>query len=266
MTQLNSIALKNQALPNGFPFDLPLLANFERLEFAAPITFFVGENGSGKSTLLEALAAAANLPAIGGDDLERDETLNHARSLGKFLRLSWKKRTHRGFFLRAEDFFGFARRVNQMQGELAAQAAEYERELQENPRDAGLQRARGFILGQKRALEAKYGADADARSHGEGFLNLFEQRLVPGGLYLLDEPEAPLSPLRQLALLKILKDVVAQDCQFIIATHSPILMAAPDAQIFQFDERIRPIEWEETEHVALTKAFLNEPEAFLRRL
>ncbi len=262
---LRSFALKTPDLPGGFPFDLPLIRNLAALELA-PVAFFVGENGSGKSTLLEALAAAANLPAVGADDVEKDETLKNARKLGDFLRLSWKKRAHRGFFLRAEDFFGFSRRVNQLQGELTAQAAQYERELAQNPHDMGLQRARGAILGQGRALAQKYGADADARSHGEGFLNLFQQRLVPGGLYLLDEPETPLSPLRQLAFLSILKQFAAQDCQFIIATHSPLLMAFPGAQIWHFDGQIRLVNYEEVEHVTLTRAFLNEPEAFLRRL
>ena len=106
-----------------------------------------------------------------------------------------------------------------------------------------------------------------AMSHGESFLNVFAQRCVPGGLYLLDEPETPLSPLRQLALLSHIKQRVTQACQFIIATHSPILMASPGASILSFDnDAIAPIAYDDVEHVSLTRAFLNDPEAFCRRL
>jgi predicted ATPase len=123
------------------------------------------------------------------------------------------------------------------------------------------------VRGQRRALTTRYGEDADARSHGESFLNLFQSRFVPGGLYLLDEPEAPLSPQRQLALLSMLKEMTAQDSQFVIATHSPILMALPGADILSFDHAPpRRLPYEKVEHVSLTRDFLNNPEAFLRHL
>ena len=131
----------------------------------------------------------------------------------------------------------------------------------------GLTLAQGVVRGQRRALAEKYGEDADARSHGESFLALFRARFVPGGLYLLDEPEAPLSPQRQLALLSMLKEMTAQEAQFIIATHSPILMALPGADILSFDTApVRRVSYEEVEHVTLTRDFLNNPEAFLRHL
>jgi len=123
------------------------------------------------------------------------------------------------------------------------------------------------VRGQRRALANRYGEDADARSHGESFLQLFQSRFVPGGLYLLDEPEAPLSPQRQLALLAMLKGMAAQDSQFVVATHSPILMALPGADILSFDQPpVRRIAYEEVEQVSLTRDFLNNPEAFLRHL
>ncbi|HAZ44940.1 MAG TPA: hypothetical protein DCZ55_10825, partial [Cyanobacteria bacterium UBA11371] len=107
----------------------------------------------------------------------------------------------------------------------------------------------------------------DANSHGESFLKLFQSRFVPGGLYLLDEPEAPLSPLRQLAFLSMLKDMVNQDSQFIIATHSPILMAFPQASILSFDSYpVKEVPYDQLEQVTLTKAFLNNPESYLRHL
>lgn len=266
--QLSRIELKPNAPRVGFPFDLPLVRGFSRLELTSPVTCFTGENGTGKSTLLEAIAASANLPTAGGDDALRDETLKSARELGQWLRLGWEKRTHRGFFLRAEDFFRFGQRINRTGRELGDLAASYEAELETDSRNTeGIKRARGYILGQKSALEAKYGEDADARSHGETFLHFFEQRLAPGGLYLLDEPEAPLSPLRQLAFLSLLKRFVALDCQFLICTHSPLLMAFPGALLLDFNAHpVAPIGYDEIEHVALTRAFLNSPDAFLRRL
>ena len=120
---------------------------------------------------------------------------------------------------------------------------------------------------EKRGLEHRYGVNLDANSHGESFLRLFRSRFVPGGLYLLDEPEAPLSPQSQLGLIAMLKDMVAQDAQFIIATHSPMLLAFPNATVYSFDERPpRRVPFEELEHVRLTRDFLNNPEAFLRHL
>ncbi len=264
MPLLQSLSLKPEAARRAtFPFNLPLLQNLQTLEFPTAITFLVGENGAGKSTLLEALAAAVGSITIGGEDIQRDQTLAHARSLAKRLKLTWHKRTTRGLFLRAEDFFNFSRRVNQLHHDLHEMKQEYEGQLS----GYGLQLAQGSAEAQRRALVEKYGEDADAASHGEGFLRLFQARFVPGGLYLLDEPEAPLSPLRQLAFMSMLKEMIAQNAQFIIATHSPILMAFPEATILNIDHSpIRTVQYHELEHVTLTRDFLNNPEAFLRRL
>lgn len=250
-----------------FPFNVPTIASLQQVEFSSPVTFFVGENGSGKSTLLEAIACGVNLPTVGGEDVERDETLQPARILADALRLSWKQRTHRGFFLRAEDFFNYSRRLRDTQNGLQQIVENYERELAGNPHDEGLRRARGYILGQKRALTQRYGEDLDAWSHGESFWKLFDSRLVPQGLYLLDEPEAALSPTRQLAFLAQIKAFVAQGCQFIIATHSPLLMACDSAQILNFENgSISEIAFDDAPHVELYRGFLRDPQAFLRRL
>ncbi len=264
MPHLKSFSLKPEARKiAAFPFNLPLWRNVKTLEFSTTVTFLVGENGTGKSTLLEGLAAAVGSITIGADDIQRDKTLEHARKLGKMLKLVWHKRTYRGLFLRAEDFFNFSRRVNQLNSDLEEIKKGYEQNLS----GYGLQLAQGSVEGQRRALLAKYGEDADAGSHGENFLRLFQARFVPGGLYLLDEPEAPLSPIRQLAFMAMLKDMVAQNAQFIIATHSPILMAFPEAIILSFDHSpVRSVKYDELEHVTLTRDFMNNPEAFLRRL
>jgi predicted ATPase len=264
MLQLKSIALKAAAKNlSSYPFNLPIVRNFTELRFDSPITFFVGENGSGKSTLLEAIAAGTGAVTVGAEDIQLDASLTPARQLGNQLKFSWGARTHMGFFLRAEDFFGFSKRLKQMVKELDEIAEGFEQELT----GYALSLAKGSVLGQKRELIDKYGEDLDANSHGEAFLKLFQARFVPRGLYLLDEPEAPLSPLRQLSLLSILKEMVEQEAQFIIATHSPILMAFSDAKIISFDvSPIAEIAYEETEHYSLTKAFLNQPETFLHRL
>jgi predicted ATPase len=264
MIYLQSISPKPAAKKqSGFPFNLPLVKSMDQIEFHSPVTFFVGENGSGKSTLLEAIAAGINAVAVAGDDIERDKTLDHARALGKQLKFAWRQKTHRGFFLRAEDFFNFARRLQTMTAELKEIADSFDEEFT----GFALGLAKGSVLSQRQALIERYGENLDANSHGESFLKLFQSRFVPGGLYLMDEPEAPLSPQRQLALLAMLKEMVGQNAQFIIATHSPILMAFPDARILSFDHQpVREVAYDDVEHVSLTRAFLNNPNSFLRHL
>lgn len=238
-----------------FPFNIPLIEKFKEIEFSQPVTFFVGENGSGKSTLLEAIAAGVGSISVGGEDIQQDKTLASARRLSEQLRFIWHVKNRRGFFLRAEDFFNFAKRTNQMRQELEEMASDYE----------GL--AKSAILKEKADLVRRYGNNLDENSHGESFLKLFQSRFVPGGLYLLDEPEAPLSPLRQLSLISMLKEMINQSSQFIIVTHSPILMAFPGASILSFDSYpVKEVAYDEIEHVSLTKAFLNNPESFLQHL
>jgi len=232
----------------------------------APVTFFVGENGSGKSTLLEAIAMAARLPAVGSADLARDESLGEQRYLAYALKLTWSRHTARGFFLRAEDFFGFTKRISAMRSELQAQLAEIEREYADRSDHA---RALATLPARRSLaeLEEMYGVDLDANSHGQSFLKLFGSRFVPGGLYLLDEPEAPLSPQSQLALLMMMQEMVAQQAQFIIATHSPMLLAFPGARIYSFDSTpVQEVAFEELDHVVLMREFLNGPERYLRAI
>jgi predicted ATPase len=249
-----------------YPFSVPAVRTLDRVALDTPVTCFVGENGSGKSTLLEAIAAAAGLPTVGSESVERDDTLAAQRALGRAVRLAWRQRTRRGFFLRAADFFGFAKRVAQLRAEMLARIDEVEAEFAD-----ATAHTRSLASGPARSsladMERRYGVDLDANSHGQSFLRVFRSRFVPGGLYLLDEPEAPLSPQSQLALMAMMLDMVAQDAQFVVATHSPILLAFPGARILSFDETpVAEVDYEALEHVRLTRDFLNDPQAFLRHL
>jgi predicted ATPase len=262
---LSAIERRSAARPEvGFPWSLPLIQRLERLEFGAPVTFLVGENGSGKSTVLEGLAAGMDAVAAGSHDLARDESLAAARALARGYRFVRRRHTRTRLFLRAEDVFGFTHRVAREIDAFREMEAGFEREL---PEGGGRTRAMGMAAAQRRALAGRYGENPDGRSHGETFLALLATRLTPGGLYFLDEPEAPLSPARVLSLLALLKDRVEHDCQFIVATHSPILMALPEATILHFEsDTVRPVAWDEVEHVRLTRDFLADPGRFLRHL
>lgn len=264
---LRSIELKDREnLPAGYPFNLDIIHEMEKIEIKSPVTFFVGENGSGKSTLLEGIAAAIGSIVVGRESIQQDPSLKYARLLGFHLRLVWNKRTKRGFFLRAEDFFGYARKM-------AALKMEMQAEMQAAGREAGKRSKLAQILTEaplRREIEGMQASNSDkldSLSHGESFLNLFQSRFVPNGLYLLDEPEAPLSPLRQLTLISLIKEMVAQDSQFIIATHSPILMGFPDAVILNFDQvPVKPVDFDDLPHVEITRGFLNNPDAYLNHL
>ncbi len=248
------------------PWSLPLLRSTRAIDLDPRMTLLVGENGSGKSTLLEALALAVDVPTAGAHDLTRDPTLDALRPFAAALRLSWTARSRRGLFLRAEDYFGYVQRHRAQQAELRAEA---ERVAHESADVFELERERRMapFLGPARAADARYGGDLDARSHGESFLAFFKARLRGGGLYLLDEPEAALSPLRQLALVALLREATERGAQFVIATHAPILMAFPGATILQLaDDGARPARFDDLDAVRTLRAFLADPEGFVRRL
>ncbi|MEM7246631.1 MAG: AAA family ATPase [Acidobacteriota bacterium] len=261
---LRAVALKaSAAAQDGFPFTLDFIASLGELRFEQPVTFLVGENGTGKSTLLEGLACALGAVAIGSLSLQDDPTLAPARRLGTQLRITRSGRPPRGFFLRAEDAFGFTRRLISSEREMAELEAEFGEELT----GYGRQLAMGAVRGQRRAQAERYGEDPNAYSHGESLLSVLQSRVVPEGLYLLDEPETPLSPLRQLALIGLIDEAVDAGAQFVIATHSPILLACPRSTIFELvDHRLEQRAWNELEHVRFTRDFLAAPERFLRHL
>ncbi len=214
-----------------------VLRQMERLDFSVPVTFFVGENGVGKSTLLEGIAVALGFNPEGGTVNFRFSTCDTHSSLAPYLTVEKGPYRHRdGFFLRAESFYNAASYLDQLD-RIAP------------------------------SLGAYGGVSLHQQSHGESFLSLLINKFIPKGLYLLDEPEAALSPMRQLSMLYRMGELVRGGAQFLISTHSPILMAMPGAQVLELsNDGIRPTPYEQTEHFALSKRFLNAPEKMLRQL
>jgi predicted ATPase len=267
MIHLKSVRIREwpESESAGFPFNLRIVQALKEITFESPVTFFVGENGSGKSTIMEALACAIGSVTVGSESVKTDPSLASIRKLSRCLSLSWTKRIHKGFFLRAEDFFGYARKMRQTQVQLQSEMVELEREAEKRSELASSQTRMPYI-NEISAIQTRYGEGLDNRSHGEGFMALFQTRFIPGGLYLLDEPEAALSPSRQLSFLSALKQKVEDNSQFIIATHSPIILAFPGAIILSFDETIHQVRYDKLEHVNLTRDFLLNPESFLHYL
>lgn len=267
MILLRSADIRRPATaPAQFPYTVPFARHESRIDFA-PVTYLVGENGSGKSTFLEALACAIGSITVGSEPAHTDPTLADVRAYASAaLKLTWSKRTTRGLFLRAEDFFGYAKRMAETKADMESALKEVEAEYGDRSEFAKslakLPYARSL-----HEMHEDYGEGLDANSHGEGFLKLFNARFTGAGVYLLDEPEAPLSPMRQLTLLSMMAKMVRKGAQFIIATHSPILLAYPGALILSFDGgAIQPADYETLEHVVVTRAFLENPAAYLRHL
>jgi predicted ATPase len=260
---LRAIRFRSPDLGDVFPFSIPAIRTLDCIELRSPVTFFAGENGTGKSTLLEGIASGAGSISVRGDDTLTEQTLMHAHALAEQLTFQWSRKTHRGFFLRAEDFFDYAKRMARLTGEMEELAADFDEKLT----GYGRHLARGSALGQRSAIVDTYGGDLNDRSHGESFLRFFQARFAGEGLYLLDEPDTALSPQSVLGLLVMLKDMVQQGAQFIIATHSPMLMAFPGASILSFDRHpVAEVSYDEVDQNALMRSFLNHPEAFLRHL
>ena len=248
----------------SFPWSLPIVQRLEELRFDAPVTFLVGENGSGKSTLLEGIAAGMDAVAAGRRDLQRDPSLQAARAFAAGFLFVRRRHARTRLFLRAEDVFGFTQRVGDAMAELQDDAAAFAQSI---PEGYGRRLAVGVVQGQRAAFARAYGENPDGRSHGETFLSVLQRRLVPNGLYFLDEPETPLSPSRVLALIALIAHRVAGGCQFIIATHSPMLMALPGATILLAEDgHLRPTAWDELEHVRVMRTFLADPEAVLQKV
>ena len=238
---ISKVRLTDKEQISGYLRELPVVACFDELNFCRQVTFLVGENGTGKSTLMEALAIKCGFNPEGGTKNFRFATNETHSELYRYLKITrGYKRERDGFFLRAESFYN---------------AASYIEELDEIPASS------------PKIRESYGGESLHRQSHGESFMSLALHRFGGRGLYILDEPEAALSPATQMALLSRIDQLVKQDSQFIIATHSPILMAYPDADIYSLSsEGIRLTPYQDTEHYRLTKQFLDHPDSMLRYL
>lgn len=223
-----------------YPYNLSAVRGWDRLEMHPKVTFFVGENGSGKSTLIEAIAVALGFNAEGGSKNFNFGTRESHSALYKSIRLvKSPRRVRTGYYLRAESFFNVATEIER---------------LDDAP-------------GGPRVIDSHGGRSLHEMSHGESFMALMEHRFSGNGLYVLDEPEAALSPQRQLAFLARLHDLAEDGSQFIIATHAPIILGYPHARIYEFTARgVEAVEYEDLEHVKVTRNFLNRRATFLEVL
>jgi predicted ATPase len=236
--------LKRISLPvgkgSGYPYDLPIFKKGFELQFTSPVTIIAGENGTGKSTLIESIAAHCGFNLSGGS---RNHVYSEERAVlsefARSMRFSWLPKVTQGFFMRAESFYNFASYIDTLAHEF------------------------GPI-----ALAPYGGKSLHDQSHGEAFLSLFTNRIGGRGIYLMDEPEAALSPMRQLALLAIIRELEnSKQAQIILATHSPMLMAYPGAQfLYVSDDRLQVSNYRDTPHYQTMKRFLERPERFFQEL
>ncbi len=225
-------SLPEKFIATQYPFNVRALSRGIDLALKTNVTFFVGENGAGKSTLLEAIAECCEFSLEGGNRDHYRTTFNERSALAQALRLSWSQKTAEGFFMRAESFYNFATYIDEVSD-----------------------------------LRAYGGKSLHEQSHGESFLSLFTNRFEQG-IYLLDEPEAALSPQRQLSFLSVIHELeTSGHAQFIIATHSPIILSYPSAVLFSFDgDAIEQIAYHDSEHYRVTRDFLNAPERYFKHL
>lgn len=231
---LTDVRLGEDAPTDGYPWTLPAVRHVADLRLG-DVTMLVGDNGTGKSTLVEAIAVAAGFNAEGGSRNLRFGTHDTHSDLSDHLRLVWRTRPRWGWFLRAETFYGMASHIAEDDDPVSGVAAMF--------------------------------PDLHARSHGESFLLLVEERMRSDGLYVLDEPESALSIQGQLRLLAMMHQAVADGAQFVVATHSPLLMAYPSAVIHELHAGgIDVVEWEDVDAVALWRTVLDDPQRVLRHL
>lgn len=235
---IRSLQLKRDKILSfdKYPFCLPAVRNLNELNFHPSVTFLVGENGTGKSTILEAIAIDYGFNPEGGTKNFNFSSKNSHSDLYHYIKLTkGVKRPKDGFFLRAESLYNVATNIEEL--------------------DKG---GRG-----PRIINSYGGCSLHEQSHGESFLSIFMNRFNGKGIYILDEPEAALSPSRQMTMITRMHELVGMESQFIIATHSPILMAYPNSIIFELKEDFQQVKYKETEHYQITRSFLNNTEKML---
>lgn len=246
-----------------FPYNIPAVKFAREIVLDERVTIFVGDNGCGKSTLLESIALYLNLPLTGGY-IGAHAGFEAARSLKPYVEIEWKRQTKRGFFFRAEDFSDFINSVEKEQHKIKESLAD----LKGNVDDSIIEKMSENMNYSLYEMRKKYGENMQAFSHGEAYLTILQARILDKGIYILDEPEAALSPLKQLSLIAfILQGLKNNNAQFIIATHSPILMGIPDCRLYEIHEdNIQQVNYRETDHYRITKTFLDNPGYYLRHL
>lgn len=246
---------------NPFPFNIPAVKFAKQIKLDERITVFVGDNGSGKSTLLETIALSLNIPLIGGY-IGSSAGFEAARLLKPYLDIEWGWETQKGFFFRAEDFSHFIDAVEREKIRIMVELNELKGQVD----DSTIEKLGGSMNYTLATMRRNYGSDMQAYSHGEAYLTILQKNIHDKGVYLLDEPEAALSPLKQLSLIAfILEALKNKSTQFIIATHSPILMGLPGAVLYEIQEDgMKRVDYKETEHYRITKTFLDNPDQYLR--
>ncbi|WP_194766247.1 AAA family ATPase [Tamlana sp. I1] len=251
----------NSERTHPFPYDVPAIKYAKNIDLTSNITFLVGENGTGKSTLLETLACRLQLPHIDGSSYSKN-SFDAAKTLLPFLELTWNIERSVGFFFRAEDFGDYLNSVHRTGVEIQNKMGDMPDSIPKHI----IEQMKESANYQLRQMRKNYGQELNSFSHGEAYLHIMNEMINSRGIYLLDEPEAALSPAKQLTLIYFINNHLQQhNSQFIIATHSPMLLAYPGASIYEItQESMKQTPLENTDHYTVTKSFLNNPEAFLR--
>ena len=247
-----------------YPFNIKALQHTKELDLSSKITIFVGDNGSGKSTLLQAIAYYNNSINVSSSRLDSNY-YQSIQKLAKKMKITYKIKTRNGFFFSGEEFITYINSLKNMKTDLLKDIEEIKQEFE--GKDAySLKLALGPLRKSLYELDNKYEGALQQKSHGEGFLQFFKARMHKKGVYLLDEPETPLSAVNQYQLLVLITDLVKNGSQVIIATHSPILMSLKGARIYNFDQEIKEVDYDDIESVFFTRHFLNNKDNYLNRL
>lgn len=247
-----------------YPFSVSSLRSLSELVLNPKVTIFVGDNGSGKSTLLKAIAYYNDSINVSKNSLSSGY-YNDAKVLSEKMKILYSVKTRKGFFFSGEDFITYINNLKSMKSQLLKDKLEIEEEFKDKS-EYVRNLALGPINKSLYELEETYNGELNQRSHGEGFLDFFKARMHQKGLYILDEPETPLSPINQYQLVVLITDLVNSGSQVIIATHSPILMALKDATIYHFSEDIKQIDYDDIDSVQFMKHFLNDKDHFINRI